>query len=153
MYVTLRERYRYIVFFETELYPCSCVKVDVPVIGCLDPGTDNKVHAAISKLENSDCRSRFIEDSIVSGQDLFDDLFGLLYIISVRDSYNQINASCPVGGVVHYVIAGELGVRNYERDVVRSVDKSIENSTFFYGALGTCGFDEIADFERPKDNH
>jgi len=153
VYIALRERYRYIVFFETELYLRGRVEVDIPVVGCVDPWTDDEVYAAVGELENGDCGSGIVEDSFVGGEDLLDDVFCLFDVIFVRDTYDHIDPSCAVCSVVHYVIARELCVGDDDSDVVGSIENCIEDTDFLYGALCAGSLDEITDFEWPKDDH
>lgn len=153
MDISLRERYRDIVFFETELDLGGRVKVDIPIIGGVDPGTDDEVYTAVGELADSNCWSGFVEDPVIGGQDLLNDVFGLFEVVFVRDANDHINAPCAVDGVVHYIVAGELCVWDDNADIVRSVDKSIEDANFLDKALSACCLDEITDFEWSKDNH
>ena len=121
MYISLRERYRNVVFFETDLYLRGRVEIDIPVVDCVDPGTDDEVYTTIGELFYGDRGGGFIKDPVVCGEDLFYYLFCLFEVVFVGDTNYHIDAPCAVDGVVHDVSVSELCVGDDDADIIRSV--------------------------------
>ena len=70
MNIPLREGDRNSLGIEPFLYGLRYVKVHTPVVIPVHPRAYRKIHTVITQLQNTDCRCRVFQDSIVLGKDI-----------------------------------------------------------------------------------
>ena len=96
----------------------SKIEIHRPVVTAFNPGTADKVDAAIGQLNHGNNRFRCCEYTVICCKHIFENFPRGVYIILIANTKYQIHTTGVVGGVVDDVVANNSTVGDYDFFVV-----------------------------------
>ena len=122
-----------------------------PVVAAFDPGSADKVDAAVG--EGDDCNQRFglVEHALICSEQAFDNGACGIDIVLIANTKYEINTASVVGGVVDNIATDNAAIGDDYFFIVAGMQFGGEDLDALNDARCAGGFDKVADFKRAKN--
>jgi len=154
MHILLRVRKTDPFFIKGQFDLFDQIQAHRPVVFRFHPGTDHKVHTAVSKFGNSNGGGRIRKNPVVCLYQIFKYTLGFTDIVIVTNTHHQVDTSGGLGVDIGDYISSNAAVGNNDYLVVRSLQDGIEDGNAFYRARLAASSNVIPDLEGAEhDKH